>query len=73
MKDQVEIVIEEESKILITDFNDSLFDRELYYFLTVLQEDEEIENRLCTKECQCVNTFFDTIILLEEISYANIL
>jgi hypothetical protein len=63
---------EEKTKAFITDFDDLFCDMEMHYFLMVLQKEEENETRLISKKTQCTNSFFDIIILLEEITSVNV-
>ena len=58
MKNRVEILREEKVKPFKIDFDNFLFGMEISYFLTTLGQGEEND----------ISRFFDTIILLEEIS-----
>lgn len=52
--------------------DDSFYAMEIHCFLNVLQEEKENKISSAAKKKQGISSFFDTIILLEEIKEANV-
>ncbi len=66
-----EMIREGEKQVFTSGLNGCLFDMEIDYFLIALQKEQEHETRLIGKKQYCIRSFFDTLTLLEEISYEN--